>query len=684
MNRSKVKKICTNSDEHFKDLKNCYLCDTINLTHEHSNIISPLLKTINQWEIKTPDQMKNIKFLCFVCIYNSKHFEKWKMHIMSKEHIDRCHILNKVCSYFCKACKTLFYGPEHLIQQHQKNVHGSQNNLSGISILMSELMNCLDSHSMHIYFCAICNIVSAKPIHISEEYHKNQSLYDCKYCNATFLCNKKQLNFHEASVEHLTFKCIYSIEKAIEVNSLKLQKQEKITKTTHDPRTQIKSLELPLIILDRFQITSESMVKCNFCNVNVSWSLQKIVEHISLCLNKGDLTPEIHEMLITAYDCKVCNFYTNLFFNYKLHVISPKHLTSCHASDDFYSYFCTICNLYIYGSKIQINNHLKKKHKTKITDLPFLTKVIKDNYKYISNHPGSDFIDYYSNQQSCEKDFFPVQCNACKISFCMSNYEYKLHEISSEHVILKYFTQKNPTLIMKHNFKYEHLQTTSTTNANCIKYKEALNNKCLSSSKTDNSNLEEISLNKGCTNTKKRKLSVSSTILENNKLFKNCYEGKSHSAILSTNTDPNIQQTIYMIDDDDDNDISLADLNSTKEIIFTDHVQGALHNLNVLMSSDDLTQKNIMYNKLENKTMSQEFLENFKNIDHTKKQKNIQPTKMQSNIKTPYKQLHPTDEDQAYGHYVTERLKNIHNLSVKSNIKTEIDALFCIYNAVSN
>ncbi|XP_060835136.1 uncharacterized protein LOC132918077 isoform X1 [Rhopalosiphum padi] len=676
MNRSKVKIIRTNSVEHFKDLKNCYLCDTINLTHEHSNIILPLLKTINQWETKRPDEMKSIQFLCFVCNYNSKHFKKWKMHIMSKEHIDKCHILNKVCSYFCKACKTLFYGPETLIQQHQKNVHGDQNNLSGISILMSELMNCLDSHSTHIYFCAQCNIVSEKPIHISAEYH-NQTLYYCKYCNATFLCNEKQLNFHEVSVEHLTFKCIYSIEKAIEVNSLKLQKQEKITKTTHNPRTQIKSLELPLIILDRFQITSESMAKCNFCNVNVSWSIQKIVNHISLCLNKGDLTPEIHEMLITAYECKVCNFYTNSFCNYKLHVISPKHLTSCHASDDFYSYFCTICNLYIYGSKIQINNHLKKKHKTKITDLPFLSKVLKDNYKYISNHPGSDFIDYYSDQQSCEKDFFPVQCNVCKISFCMSNDEYKLHEISCEHVILKYFTQKNPSSIMKHNFKYEHLKTTSTTNTNFIKYKEALNNKCLSSTKTDNSNLEEISLNKVCTNTKKRKLSVNSTILENNKLFKNFYEGKSHSAISSTNTDPNIQQNVYMIDDDDDdNDISMADLNSTEKIILTNHAQEALHNVNVSMSFDDLTQKNIMYNKLENKMMSQElFLENFKNI---------QPTKSQSNIKTPYKQLHPTDADQAYGQYVTERLKNIDNLSIKSDIKIEIDALFCTYKAIPN
>jgi len=87
-----------------------------------------------------------------------------------------------------------------------------------------------------------------------------------------------------------------------------------------------------------------------------------------------------------------------------------------------------------------------------------------------------------------------------------------------------------------------------------------------------------------------------------------------------------------------------------------------------------------MYNKLENKGISQElFLEKTQNIDHTKEQKNILLTESQSNIKTLYKQQHPTDVDQAYGQYVIERLKNIQNLSIKSDIKIEIDALFCTY-----
>jgi len=87
-----------------------------------------------------------------------------------------------------------------------------------------------------------------------------------------------------------------------------------------------------------------------------------------------------------------------------------------------------------------------------------------------------------------------------------------------------------------------------------------------------------------------------------------------------------------------------------------------------------------MYNKLENKGISQElFSENTKNIDHTKEQKNILLTESQSNIKTLYKQQQPTDIDQAYGQYVIERLKNIQNLSIKSDIKTEIDALFYTY-----
>lgn len=676
-----MKKILTNSVKSFKDSKNCYLCDTINLTH--SNIISPLLKTISQWDTKRSSQINIQDFTCLVCNYNSKCFQKWKTHIMSKEHMSMCHILSKVCSYFCKVCKILFYGPENLIYEHQTNVHGCKNNLSNLSILMSELMNCLDSHSKHIYFCAICETVSEKKIHTSGKHLTKQTLYYCKYCNATFLCKDEELDFHEASVEHLTFKFIYSIKKGIEVNSLESQKQDKITKITQNINIEIKPLKLPLIILDRFQKTSNLMAKCNFCNVNVNWNTQKIVKHINVCLNKDDLTSTIHEihprMIIKAYECKVCNFTTNLFLNYKLHVISPKHLTNCHTSGNFYSYLCTICNLYVYGSKFQINNHLKKKHKTKNTDLPFLSEVLKENYKHTSNHLGSGFIDYYSNQQNCKKDLFSVQCNACKIHFCMINdYEYKLHMISSEHIILKYFTPKNP-LFMEYNFNYEHLPTMSTTNPNFIINKESLNNEYLSSIETDNRNLEETSANKG-TNTKKGKLSVS--ILENNKLFKSSNYGKSHLAISSTNTNHNIQQNgqnVYI--DEDDNDISMSDLNSTGEIIFTDdHAQKALHYINVSMSSDDTSQKNIMYNKLENKGISQElFLENTKNIDPTKEQKNILLTESQSNIKTLYKQQHPTDVDQAYGQYVTERLKIIQNLSIKSDIKIEIDALFCTY-----
>ncbi|XP_022160781.1 uncharacterized protein LOC111026909 isoform X1 [Myzus persicae] len=658
MKRSKVKKIIlANRVKCSKSSQICYLCDAIKQTQKNYNL-SSLLMTVRQWDTKGSSKIrrsiKNLK--CFVCNYNSNCFNKWKAHIMSNGHMSMCHTLNNVCSYFCEACKTLFYGSEMCISQHKKDVHGGQSNLSGVSILMSELMNCLDIHSKHIYFCNLCNIVSETPIHTSGKHFNNQKLYDCKYCNTTFLCKAEELDFHEASVEHLTFKCIYSIKEAIEVNRLKIQKQNQVTKNTHDLQTKAKQLELPLIILDRFQKTSESMAKCNFCNVIICWSTQRITKHVNICLNKGNLTSEMHENLITAYDCELCNFKTNSFFSHKLHVISPIHLNNSHKSGDFYSYFCTICHLYIYASKIQINDHLKRKHKTKMTGLPLLSKVLKDNYKYISNHPGSDFIDYYSDQQFCGKDFFPIQCTVCKISFCMSNYEYNLHEISSEHIILKYFTTTNPSLVMKHNYEYENVQTTSTINTNLIINNEALNNKCLSSTKgTVSTNPEKNFVNEDHTDIKKRKLPMNSTISENNKLLINCSNGKSHSAISSTNTDHNTQQNVHFSDDNVDDGVEIAYLKSTAGILFAQHTPKALHHTDVSTSFDDLRQTNI-----------------------TKEQKTIQ-SGTQSNITTPYKQIHPSDTDQLYGQYVIERLKNIHNTSLKSNIKIEIDALFCIY-----
>lgn len=62
-----------------------------------------------------------------------------------------------------------------------------------------------------------------------------------------------------------------------------------------------------------------------------------------------------------------------------------------------------------------------------------------------------------------------------------------------------------------------------------------------------------------------------------------------------------------------------------------------------------------------------------------KKQENMQSTDTQSNITTLKKQMNLIDLDQAYGQYVIERLKNIQDTSLKSNIKIEIDALFCTY-----
>lgn len=486
MPKAKVKKnILTNSVVSSKD---CYLCDTINLMHEHYNMPT-LLRTVSQWDTEQPSQLGSIHhYKCFVCNYDSKHFKKWKTHIMSIEHVSKCHAMSNVSSYFCKTCKSLFYGSEMCICKHQKDVHCEKSNLSYVSIFVSELMNCLDSHSKHYYCCTLCKVISEKPIHTSGKHFKKQELYDCKYCNVSLLCNTEELDFHNMSVEHLTFKCIYLIKEATKQNSFKAQEPFQVTEITNDICTELNSLKLPLIILDRFQKTSKCMAKCKFCNVLVLWNKNAIVKHVHLCLNKDQLSSKQHELLIKVYDCRVCNFKTNSFFSYKLHVISPIHLKNSHACGDFYSYFCDICNLYMYGSKLQIKTHLQNNHKIDIIDLPFLSTVLKDNYKHISNHPVSDYIDYY-DQQYCEEKCVPDQCYACKISFCMCNYEYNLHKISSEHIILKYFIPKNPSSV-----------TTLTTNTNLIINKEALDNKFLSPIKIGNensNNLEEMSINKG-------------------------------------------------------------------------------------------------------------------------------------------------------------------------------------------
>lgn len=450
---------------------NCFFRDTLKQIHEQYDIF-PTLNDIYQWNDDKSSQMKLIhNFKCFVCKFDTDHFNSWKEHILSDEHMSKYHKVNKLYSYSCEACKILFYGPEDLIKQHRNNIHCDKSKLPIVSILMAELMKHLYINSKQIYFCAHCKKFSETPIHSLVEQYSNYEPYYCKYCHITFLCNTEVLNCHSLSVEHVTLKCIYLIREAIDFNSLKKRSELQNTKITKDFRLKIQS-KLPLIILNRYQNILELMPKCKFCNIFVDWSTEKMVEHICVCTDRGNLTFNKHRTFVKTYDCRLCDFITQSFSNYKYHVISPIHLIKVHIIDGFYSYFCNICNLYMYGSKLLIDKHWKTNHKKNIIELPLISHVLADNYKYVSNHPECEPIEYCDKQLDGNSNSPFYQCYACKIDFHVSIDKYNLHKISSEHIILKYFTPKCTSQVM--NMKNKSLNFPHQSSGKNIENSEKL------------------------------------------------------------------------------------------------------------------------------------------------------------------------------------------------------------------
>lgn len=427
---------------------NGFFRDTLNQMHEHYDIFSTL-DDINQWDDDKSSQMRYIHhFKCFVCNFDTDNFNPWKEHILSNKHMSKYLDVNKLYSYPCKACKVLFYGPEYLIRQHCNDMHCDKSKLPSVSILMTELMNHMYINSKQIYFCAHCKQFSETPLDCFDEHYSNYEPYYCKYCHIKFLCSTEVLDCHSLSVEHVTLKCIYLIKEAFNFNSSKKHTQVYNTKITTDFKLKRIPSKVPLIILNKFKNISEMMPKCKFCNIFVGWSTEGIIEHICVCTDKGSLTLKKHRTFIKTYDCRLCNHTTRSFSDYKNHVISRIHLIKVHVNDGFYSYFCNICKLYMYSSKILIEKHWKTNHNKNIIALPLISHVLADNYKYVSNHPECKPIEYCDELLDEYSDSPYYQCNACKIDFHVSINKYNLHKISSEHIILKYFTPKYTSQVM--------------------------------------------------------------------------------------------------------------------------------------------------------------------------------------------------------------------------------------------
>lgn len=469
MLKSKIQNDDLNNSQSEKP-REYFVYETIKCLHQQCKVPS-VLKNVGQWDYDGYSQMRYISyFICYECdfgVNDYKLWKEWKEHIMSIKHISKCQNVGHLYSYACGACKILLYGSVEKIRQHRFSMHCDKSALPVVSLLMAKLMEEPDTHW---YFCTHCKIFSKTEIHpFVKDHYANKTLYNCKYCNVTFLCSDEVLDCHSLSLEHVTLKCIYLIKKAIEEEKNSKTLVAKVKKSVPSIK-----LNLPLIILNRFQNTSPSIAKCKLCYIVIDWSTENIIQHmLNVCIKPNDILTNFNNTCATIkfYNCGVCNWAEYSFPNYVNHVISVTHLTKCLMNDDLYSYFCNKCNLYIYGTEHTIVEHWKKNHDGGSYELPYRSKFLAVNYKNISNRLYCKSMKLYYNQpveKFEENHIYPVQnqCDVCKIDFGKHLCDFNYHKISSEHIILKYFTLNNTLLnteIHNNPFRRTSLMNTNST-----------------------------------------------------------------------------------------------------------------------------------------------------------------------------------------------------------------------------
>lgn len=426
------------------ECKNCSVCEKIIEVQKH-NDINILLSQVEQWDIPDINQYKHItKFDCIVCNFKTNLFTDWKCHIMSVSHMADCHKIKDLYSYVCssKNCKVLLYGPEKCLLKHKKDIHSETNGITRIQIIMAEVWKHFINKLEPLHFCSHCKKFGKETIHTKDEVIKmglkKLINYYCKFCRVTFLSSPEMLDYHSLSVEHMTIKCFDELCTKAKTNSKKIKISEHILlPPTHESVLNTNLIHLPNIVLNRFHNINQCYGECKFCSNSINWNSKQVRLHLLKCEYGFNMTGA-NKTKITTFKCNVCNFSTNDISGHKTHIITLLHLTNCYDTKNYYSYFCNICNIYMYSDIIAIKEHVKKIHKnTNTTEFLMLSSFMALMFQESNENPNKKVLKHYGNKKKYKVS---QNCLACKVKFYTSIEEYQMHEITSEHIILKFLT----------------------------------------------------------------------------------------------------------------------------------------------------------------------------------------------------------------------------------------------------
>lgn len=223
------------------------------------------------------------------------------------------------------------------------------------------------------------------------------------------------------------------------------------------------NIKLPSIFMQPFFVDNNQL-RCTKCNILCKPMAEDIIFHLTVC--NGYLTDALQQKIKTRskYICFQCSYATKRNYEWKKHLISFDHITSCFNSHlTKYSYDCSMCDFHLYGSK-----EIILKHQCRPTEISILSELLAYVYgKFdIQNkhmlyfcadclHYTHDETDLHVNKL-CKAAENPVTflCKSCHIIFYdSSKLFFENHKHTFEHSVLSFLNGEKTSKFPNSTFK---------------------------------------------------------------------------------------------------------------------------------------------------------------------------------------------------------------------------------------
>ncbi|CAH1723507.1 unnamed protein product [Aphis gossypii] len=688
--------------------EDCFICNKIAQIGLHNNI-SKLLEKVQQWDevdlIMNSNQFKHInKFECLLCFFKTLHFNEWKCHIMSLSHLANSHRNENLYSYVChnKTCKLLLYGPNESLIKHNIEKHSFKEDVSSISSLMAEVMKrYLTVNLKPLYFCSHCKHFAETPIHTDVKLLNNKIKipieYYCRFCRVSFLSSCEMIDYHFLSVEHMTIKCFDELCSETKTNLKQKQILEEskpvkseVKKRRKKKKSKKKNTEIENVKMSNIQTIKPSITQ----NVSVSQECDDIKsEYIqNVQLNKSLTSLSVDERIFLD---NVPTVQKSLVNNNFLEKSNDDVETSCKKSNE----------------NMKLPNH--SKHRQKYTNyfkhkINLLKKLRQHEdliLKTLSYYCDvCDFIavekcawDKHNQSEHFVDSYRPITyCSTCSM---FVNGNYQEHNRTIEHsMFLNLLQLLTPVEVLKNKTSLIKLVENGSSDKNSInlEQKEKIELNSFDYFEDSKYSTDNNYKNSDCSAMKESSINKDdSIVMENGILLFDESESKYEHERDETNTS-NATKLIHSEITTSNNLLNTLIPIPYQANVLLKKIPENLNLGNVLIDdlssssnssslNQDIEQLKSLMAKLETRVTS---LETKKTTKSSSKPEEKETPKVNDEEDDDVdlfgsdsenfenKKFGKLDEDQLYGEYVTQRLKNIKDATIKQHVKLEIDYIF--------